>query len=251
MPRPASHKSALPSAAALRTSGLPEREAAVWYALTADGPANVTDLARRTGLHRPAVYAQLGALSKKGLVEAAKGPGRRRYQSTGVARLAAWTAEQGGQLADPLVRLKKAEAHALPEEIRIYRGKELRRVWEELAKSPKRTVFYRYDGYPGDIHVSKYVPDEYIESLKSHGLERFVITNQALRRRAFVKRVECASRMLPGSFDAFEDGITQFVYGDTMALVDLKKEIAFVIKNEALASFHRKLFRYLYRSLAE
>ncbi len=250
MKRPVSAKG-LPSAAALRTSGLPEREAAIWYALTSEGMANVTDLARRTSLHRPAVYAQLEALLEKGLVEIVKGPGRRRYRSTGAARLAAWTAEQVGQLSEPLMRFQKAESQALPEEIRLYRGKELCRVWEDLAKSPKRTVFYRYDGYPGDVHVSKYVPNEYIESLKSHGLERFVITNQALRRRAFVKRVECASRMLPGSFDAFEDGITHFIYGDTMALVDLKNEIAFVVKNEALASFHRKLFRYLYRSLAE
>ncbi len=243
--------SGLPSAAALRTSGLPEREAAVWYVLATQGPLHVTELSERTKLHRPAVYAQLAALLKKGLVSIAKGAGRRRYQSTGVTRLAAWSAEQGRQFMAPLARLQKEEAQAMPEEIRVYRGKELRRVWEDLAKSPKKTLFYRYDGYPASIDVGKYVPQAYIDSLTSHGLERFVITNQALRKRAFVKRVECASRMLPGGFDAFEDGITHFIYGDTMALVDLKNEIAFVIKNAALAAYHRKVFRFLYRGLGE
>lgn len=248
---PLQKSSPLPSPAALRTSGLAEREAAVWHVLATHGPAHVTDISRKAGFHRPAVYAQLVALTKKGLVTPVKGSGRRRYETTGTTRLAAWSRKQGHHFADPLVALQKQEARALPGEIRLYRGKDLRRVWEELAKSPKKTVFYRYDGYPAGISVSKYVPKEYVDSLKSHGLERFVITNQALRRRAFVKRVECASRMLPAAFDAFEDGITHFIYGDTMALVDLKNEIAFVIKNAALASYQRKVFRFLYRALPE
>jgi sugar-specific transcriptional regulator TrmB len=241
----------IPTRAALKTSGLPEREALVWYVLATHEPLHITDISRIADLHRPAVYTQLEALIQKGLVEELEIPGRRRYRTTGTRKFTAWARAQERVFVDSLTRLQEEEGEPMPEEMRIYRGKEIRRVWEELAQSPKKTVFYRYDGYPGSLNIDRYIPKEYIEGLKSRGLERFVVTNQALRRRAYQKRVECASRVLPASFDPFEQGISQFIYSDKIALVDFSTETAFVIKNATLADFHRRLFKYLYHTLPE
>lgn len=240
----------LPSRESLKTSGLSEREALVWYVLTKDGPAHVSEVAERSGLHRPAVYAQLQALLKKGLVKERTGTGRRYYQSTGVSVFTAWCKTQQGAFVKSLTLLGETSPR-LPDDVRIYRGKEIRKVWEELAASPKRTVFYRYDGYPATFFVDPYIPPEYIKSLQSRGLERFVITNRALRKRAYQKRVECASRVLPGAIDPFEQGISQFIYQDKIAFIDFTSETAYVIQNAPLADFQRQLFRYLYRTLPE
>ena len=239
----------IPSREALKTSGLPEREALVWYVLAKHDALNVTEIASESDLHRPAVYEQLKQLIQKGLVEEVEAPGRRRYHITGTRKLTSWCAAQERLFMGSLARLQAEEGEIMPEEIKIYRGKEIRHVWEDLANSPKKTVFYRYDGYPSALNIDPYIPKEYIEGLKSRGLERFVITNGALRKRAYQKRVECASRVLPELFDPFEQGISQFIFEDKIAFVDFNSETAFVIKNAPLANFHRRLFKYLYHTL--
>lgn len=241
----------LPSREALKTSGLPEREILVWYALAKSGPAHITQIAERTKLHRPAIYAQLDTLIEKGLVKERVGTGRRYYQMTGIDVLLTWCKKQQGAFARSLAQLQKQVGPSLPEDVQIYRGKDIRKVWEELARSSKKTVFYRYDGYPATFFVDPYIPKEYIKSLQSHGLERFVITNRALRNRAYQKRVECASRVLPESFDSFEQGISQFIYRDKMAFIDFTTETAYVIQNKVLADFQRRLFKYLYHTLPQ
>ena len=242
---------ALPSREALKTSGLPERELLVWYVLAKYGPAHISQIATRAKLHRPAIYQQLKELIQKGLVKERAGAGRRYYQSTGVDTLLHWCKKQQGNLAHSLAQLQKQEGPRLPEDVQIYRGKDIRKIWEELAASPKKTVFYRYDAYPASFFVDPYVPKEYIKSLQSRGLERFVITNRALRNRAYQKRVECASRVLPESFDPYEQGISQFIYRDKIAFVDFTTETAYVIQNKALADFQRRLFKYLYHTLSQ
>jgi sugar-specific transcriptional regulator TrmB len=247
----AKNSQAIPSREALKASGLPERELLVWYVLAKNGPAHISQIAERAKLHRPAIYQQLSQLIEKGLVKERAGTGRRYYQSTGVNVLLSWCKKQQGSLAQSLAQLQKHEGPRLPEDVAVYRGKEIRKVWEELAASPKKTVFYRYDAYPASFFVDPYIPKEYIKSLQSRGLERFVITNRALRNRSYQKRFECASRVLPEAFDSYEQGISQFVYSDKIAFVDFTTETAYVIQNKVLADFQRRLFKYLYHTLPQ
>lgn len=238
---------------ALTISGLSEREALVWHALMTEGASNISELARATELHRPALYELLPSLIEKKLVKEVTTHRRVAYRATGTRALEMFRASRDVAYAKELKRLKKFDAQPdVSEDVRVYHGKEMRKVWEDvLASTPQASVFYRYDGYAPPIHAQDYMPKDYYARIEHKKIDRFVITNGALRKSAYKKRLECASRMLPKSFDAFEQGVSQFIFGDKLALIDFKTETAIVITNKTLAKYHAKLFQYLYRSLPE
>lgn len=219
--------------------GLNETETKIWTALAHKSPLSIVKLAHLTGKTRPTIYKYLACLQKDGFVLARK-KGQRVVYTLNKAK-------------HPLDRPRKGERHQTTDpDVQVYRGKEIRKVWERLLEElPKKAIFYRYDGYGSSQSLAGIVPANNYQMIEDKKLERFVITNDALRRGIYKKRVECASRKLPASFDRFEQGITQFIFGDTIALVDLTKQVAFMIENKALAEYHRKLFQFLYRQLPE
>lgn len=245
MPRTTAH-------AALLAAGLTANEAAVWSALADHGSLNVSEIGRHAALHRPGVYAALKSLARKKLVALVKGAGRAKYDAVGADTLGKLRAANDAALGARLENVaQKSQAAAMPEEVEVFRGKDLRKIWEQLAALPRGSTFYRYDGYAPGTDVGKYVPETYRTAIGNRSLERFVITNKGLRGALYKKRIECASKMMPGSFDAFEQGVSVFVYGDKVATVDFGTQTAFVIRNAAAAAYQIKLFQYLYETLAE
>ena len=232
--------------------GLSDRESLIWHALSVESrPFLVTDIAKETGLHRPMVYQVLASLIEKGLIQTIPYEGRKFYGTTGPKSLEKFRAAHDQHFAKHLFSMKLV-ASALPtDEIRVYKGKEIQEVWNAVLASPKGTVFYRYDAYPASRSVTAFIPKEYYERLEKKKMERFVITNHALRSASYKKRIECASRVLPKSLDAFEQGVTQFIFGDTFALIDLNTKTAFVIHNPAIVAFQKQLFKGLFRLLKE
>jgi DNA-binding transcriptional ArsR family regulator len=219
--------------------GLNETETKIWNALAHKSPLSIVELAGLAGKTRPTIYKYLDRLQKNGFILTAK-KGKRIVYALNKNK-------------HPLDPPRNGEHHPPTDpDIQVYRGKEIRRVWERLLEElPKKAIFYRYDGYGSSQSLVGIMPANNYQIIEDKKLERFVITNDALRRGVYKKRVECASRKLPASFDDFEQGITQFIFGDTIALVDLTKEVAFMIENKALAEYHRKLFQFLYHQLPE
>ncbi len=236
---------------ALTLAGLTDREAHIWQVLTEAGPLNISQLAEMTQLHRPAVYALLPSLKAKGLLKEVKEKRRVLYRTTGVEVLKDRRASRDAVFAKQLKKLKKNDStQDISDDVHVYHGKDMRRVWKEVLEWGMRgRVLYRYDGYGVGTQVGLYMPADYYKITEKKHLDRFVITNQALRASAYKKRLECASRVLPGSFDSFEQGVSQFIFGNKIALVDFKTETAFIIRNAVLAAYHAKLFQYLYRNL--
>lgn len=235
-------------------AGLPEREAAIWQALAAGGPLNISQIARQTGLHRPAVYQLVPRLVEKGLVRVQAAGRRTVYASTGATAFTTWRAKSEQALQTQLETMVACEkaAGALSDDVCVYQGKEgLRRVWERLAALPKGSVFQRFDGYAPGTPIESYLPQAYFDAINKKQIDRFVITNARLRGSKYKRRIECASRMLPASFDAFVQGVSWFIFGDSVAFVDFTTEQAFVIRNEALASYQRRLFEFVYAGLKE
>ncbi len=238
----------------LTMTGLTEREGRLWEALVAGVPLHVSQLAEVTELHRPAVYAALKTLLKKGLITSVTHQKRVMYTTTGVNQLKQYAATREKALKGFLktVPILPGITSIASKEMRIFHGKELVEVWKIIRdETTKRTTFFRYDAYSPKMSASLYMPAGYYADLEKKKLERFVITNQGLRTAKYVKKMECASQVLPASFDTFEQGITQFIVGDLLALVDFTTETAFVIRNKALAEYHKQLFLFLYYRLKE
>ncbi len=211
----------------------------------------MSDLARSTGLHRPALYKLLPHLEDRGLIERKIKGKRVFYVSTGKKVFQEWQSQQEREFSKQFDALPNAseDYRSIPGVV-LYKGSALTQVWEDILASKRGTVFYRYDGYSPSIDVNKkYLPKNYYEIIDKHSLERFVITNHALRHSHYKRKIECESKILPKSFNDFEQGVSQFIYGDKIALVDFTTETAYVIENKALAEYHRQLFRFLLRFL--
>lgn len=233
------------------TPGLSDQQSAIWFALAERGAMHISDIAACTKLHRPAVYKNLAILIKIDLIDIVKKPGRKHYMTTSVRKLEAHRAAHDSMFARRIKTLGVREASAAPTDIRIFHGRKIEEVWKMLAELPKGSIFYRYDAYAPTISPGKFIPKEYLENISKHGLERFVITNQSLRKAQYKKRIECASKMLPGSFDSFQQGISQFIFGNKIAFIDFTTETAYVIENSAFANYQLRLFQYLYHFLNE
>lgn len=237
----------------LSAAGLEKREAQLIDALSSGEAFTVSGLARAVNLNRPAVYTHLETLIEKGLITEVKEQKRVLYQFAGMDALNAWRASQDDAYAQYVDELSaQGKVPTLPDDVRIYRGKDISKVWEMvLERTPKGGVFYRYDGYSPDNPVTSYMPKDYYEMIDKKQLERFVITNDGLRQAPYKKKIVCASRMLPKKFDDFEQGVTQFIFKDTVAMIDLNTEVAYVIHNAAIAAYHARVFYFLFTELPE
>ncbi len=241
------------SSAPFLVPGLTEREARIWKTLAHGTPLNISQISHATQLHRPAVYAAIASLKDKKLITTSSDTQRTTYRTTGARALELWRAAHDTAFAVQLKKMTTVVGLAdIEDGVRVYHGKEMQRVWEDvLASTPKASVFFRYDGYAPPIHAADYMPTKYYERIEHKRIDRFVITNRSLRKSAYKKRLECASRVLPESFDAFEQGISQFIFGDKIAFIDFNTETAYVIKNKALAAFHAKLFKFVFNALKD
>lgn len=232
--------------------GLAIREADIWYSLKKHGQLTVSSISRITKQSRPTAYKYLTSLQEKGLVKKIGTTGRSLYEVVLSRQLTkrkhiaqrldyAWSKKQQNLDA------KKGEPS-----IQVFKGKEIKHVWSMvLDELPKQSIFYRYDAYKPGTNVPGYMPPGFYETIESKRLERFVITNHGLRHAPYKKRLEGLSRMLPLSFDAFEQGVTEFIFNDKIALIDLSTETAFVIQNKALADYARRRFQFLFQQLPE
>lgn len=248
-------KSSVYTIESLTISGLSEREARIWHALACAKSMNISQIGQAAHLNRPAVYQHLPTLIKKGLVKKNTKNRRIVYQTTGVKALDTFRISRDIAYAKYVKKMKKTTEDAtasLGNEVRVYHGTEIKRVWEIiLAEMPKNGIFYRYDGYNSSVPMQIYLPKNYYETIEQKKLERFVITNEGLRKSPYKKKIQCASRMIPCSFDAFEQGISQFIFEDKIALIDFTTQIAYIIKNQALAAYHTRLFQFVFQNLKE
>ncbi|MBI1755031.1 helix-turn-helix domain-containing protein [Candidatus Azambacteria bacterium] len=236
----------------LTVAGLTLREAKVWLAMDAHGDLNVSAIARFSGLTRPAVYRLLVGLMEKNLIASRKQKRRVMYHVTGAKRMLDVYRTSRKTFTAHFQKCAEREKPDTDDMgIRVYRGKDIAKVWEELASLPKGSTFYRYDGYAPSLSIDRYVSDAYRAAINKKQIERFVITNAGLRNRPFKNRIECVSKIIPADFDVMEFGISQFIYNNTIAFVDFTKKIAFVIENPAVAGYQKKVFEFLLRSLKE
>lgn len=237
--------------ASLRASGLSDREAVVWFAIAEIGAANISAIAAEAATNRPAVYAALEDLQEKGLVQQVMSGKRVHYQTTGKKTLQAWQKNTRTDLDQKLNQLPRNDNVGSLGDVVVLKGDQIAAIWEEISRLKRGSVVYRYDGYDVDQDTSQYKSNDWYEVIDRRNIDRFVITNRALRESAFKNRMECDSKIFPEKFDAFEHGAITWIYEDKIAHIDLKSEIAYVIKNATISSYHRRIFEYSYRNLTD
>lgn len=235
----------------LHQLGLSVTAGTVYLTLLESLPLGVSDIARKTGEYRPAIYRALAELTRHELVTFTPGKKRKLY-----------SAEPPEQLRN-LVEASLAELdHALPELseryklrgkspfVRVFEGKKgITAVFNNLIERlPKGGTFYRISAERDLARTNAYLPKDYREKRDAKALERFVITSKEVGEQK-KGRMERAMKYFPKGDVAFDQNTIQLIYADTIAFMDLNTETALVVESPPLAEFQKKLFRLLYQKL--
>lgn len=236
----------------LSQAGLTPQESLIYKAMLGAPALSISDIVRLSGCHRPAVYTALPLLVRKGLVSEALSGKRKQYIAEEPEKLTKLVLEREQQFQETLEVFQRAYRKKQKRTaIKVYEGKEgLRSVLLDLAHTmtPGGT-FYRASSRNPGTDVERFVPKSFRHERDAKKLEQFVITNAALKASPHKKRMECFSKMIPPAEDPFVYDIAALVYGDKVAFVDYKEEIALVIDNPRFAKFQVRLFRSLFNRL--
>lgn len=236
----------------LKQLGFSPLQAKIYSLLLKHAGLSVTELARLTGKHRPAVYRALPALIEGGLVSTGRRGQRPIYQAESPLLLSSLIKERQSQLELALpTYLNTFLNRTTKPKISFYEGKAgIQTVYEYLVQSTsKGDIIYRYES-PLDYSRNKqYYPSLYWQRASSRGdLEKMVITNEETnsRRHDSINRL---SKAVPLNFDPFNYNITQLIVADKVAFIDYTTETAILIEHPRFADFQRKLFTLFFKKL--
>lgn len=234
----------------LKKLGLTDEQAKIYVTLLKLAQATITELAKATGMHRPAIYHHLPPLLEQGLISQSQ-KGRRRI----------FVAESPEHLTDVVKRFGEELQTALPDLLSTYRthqtqpviryfqgAKGIRSAYEDLLRTVKKgDVVYRYESPLDRKRYAKYQPREYAERiLQGREIEWMIITNDATRK---TKRLERLYKTVPLGEHEFRYDISEFIYHNKVSFIDYKNEVASIIESHEFADFQRKIFRLLFDRL--
>lgn len=236
----------------LQDIGLSTEQIRIYIALLSATQASISEIAKTTGMHRPAIYHQLPGLIERGLVSQTQ-KGKRKL----------FVAESPEHLHNVIKRLDEKLDASMPELMSRYRVHDMlpmiryvqgpdgiRQAYEDLLRTIKKgDIVYRYES-PRDYKTyNKYKPREYYDRiLTKREVEWLIITNDP-RRDLRTKRYERLYKTVPHGVEQFTYDISQFIYGHKVAFIDYKHEIVSIIESKTFADFQRKIFKLLFDRL--
>ncbi len=238
----------------LKKLGLSETACAVYLTLVESLPLGVSDIARKTGAYRPAIYRALAELNRHELVTMPPGHKRKVYVAEPPERLRNLVEASLAELDQALPELtERYKMRGKSPFVRVFEGKKgITAVFANLVETlPKGGTFYRISAERDLDRTNSYLPKDYREKRNAKGLERFVITTKEIGAQK-KNRMERAMKFFPKNEKggvAFDQDTIELIYNDTIAFMDLNTETALIVESSPLAEFQKKLFQLLYQKL--
>lgn len=229
--------------------GLSEAEIQVYTSLLSMRPSLVIDIAKKTGLYRPAVYKALERLEEKGLVRTLPKGKRLVYGAETPEKLETLFKNFEAEFFNHIEDLhSKYEAGKGRLNVVMGEGDEaIVSAYSDVVHSlDKNETYYRYSSL-FNLKNKKQVPKDYERTIDKKGLERLIITGE--RNKPSHKRLGRSFKSIPAEFDPFEDEVNVIIYGDKVAIVDYNSKSTMTIKHQKFADFQKKIFKLLYSKL--
>ncbi len=235
----------------LATLGLSKHESLIYINLIKHGSSSIADLTKTTGLYRPAIYNTLPKLLSRGLINKMKKGQRTLYLPESpqklkdeIGSLKLFIDETIQELSNDFLQSNNRPA------VTFYEGtKGIKQVHNDLVDSLKKgEVYYRYSSRNNATELPKYRTTYFVENMRTKQLQRFVIASSE-RAKEYSKNLNRLVKIIPPSFDLFDDNIYQLIYADKVAFIDFNSETATIIKNKKIAEFQKKIFKLLYSKL--
>jgi sugar-specific transcriptional regulator TrmB len=234
----------------LEKIGFSGNESALYLALLHAGPSSISEIIRKTGLHRPTAYRVIKSLIEKRMVGVMPKGKWKVYVAESPERLE--------QIFNNMEDDFNSEIHSLHETYEA-RGKKpvvtfaegdsaIKEVYGDVIHSLKKNdVYYRYSSAMS-LAREKYIPRDYRPLRDKKGLERFIISDEASRKH-IKEKLGKRTKFIPADFDLFDLDVSQIIYGNKVALVDFNSKTTIVIENEMIAEFQKRIFKLLYARL--
>jgi len=234
--------------------GLSAHESVVYVALLEYGKMGVSEIARKTELHRTMIYEALLGLDREGLVGTELKGKYKIYVAESPKKLEAKFLELSNQFDEKineLSQIKRARTTLRPAIKYVEGRKGITAIYDDIVDTLKKgDVYYRYSSAKvnGVEKRDSYLSKKYRMLRDQKELERKVITNVANKEQKR-PRVEREVKVVPSDFDLFEYNVSQVIYGNKFAVIDYNTETAVVVDDATIAKFQSKIFELLFRKL--
>lgn len=234
----------------LEKIGFLGHEKEIYLALLEAGSFSVSELVRKTGIHRPTVYKTLALLIDKGLVRVMPVGKYKKYVAESPEHLETIFKELEADFTSEIFDLKDMyESRDKKPRVTFAEGsKGITQVFSDVVHRLKKGEMYLRYSSQKELDVKTFVPKDYREVRDRKGLERLIITNEPTKKR-HSKKLGREIKVIPPDFDLFEYNISQIIYADRVAFVDYNTKTSITIENPIFAEFQRKIFKLLFKKL--
>ncbi len=241
----------------LEKVGLTKNDRKVYLALLELGSATVSDLVKKTALHRSYIYDILDKLIDIGLISFTVKNNKKYFNSENPERILQVLKVKGQIIKESENEIKKI----LPElmriqgiviekhEAKIFVGKEgIKNILEDILKVKKDFVVFGAEGKFKDIF--KWYFDNWQARRVKLKLKHKIIYNAKLRENRPVKEQKLIEiKFLP---DEYEFPATTIVYGNKVGIIIWNiNSIAFIIESSEVAKSFLNYFNLLWKIAKE
>jgi sugar-specific transcriptional regulator TrmB len=234
----------------LEQIGLTKDESTIYRTLLSVNPISISEIVRKTGIHRPTVYKTLPSLLEKQLVSVMPKGKNKLY--------VAESPERVEKIFEELEDEFNSEINTLFQNYKVRDKKPLvkyaegdsaiKNVFSDVVHSlDKNESYYRYSSAL-NLARKKYVPKDYRAVRDKKDLNRYIITDSESLKISS-KKLGKSMKSIPKDSDLFELDITQIIYGNKVSLIDYNSKTIVTIENEMIARFQEKIFKLLFGRL--
>ncbi len=237
----------------LKQFGLDDREAAIYLAALALGPATVQALSKKSGIKRTTIYLVAESLKQKGLISESRDKRRVRLVAEPPESLLDVLRAKENRIKDILPELRAiSNKDAVRPRITFYEGREgIREVCEDTLKQAGSEILFissLSDIYK--IVSPSYDTDRYIpERLEKKIRFRMLVPKDAITQKMAERDREelRQTKFLPKEFSF---NATQFIYQNKIAYVSSEKElIGAIIESADIANLERQKYELIWKSI--
>jgi sugar-specific transcriptional regulator TrmB len=231
----------------LEKAGLTQNEAKIYYFLLREKSATVTEIAKRTGIHRRSAYDVLMRLSDKALVSYMVDEGTKKYFPSNPGRINEIIEEKKKMFSEALPGLKEMFAQrAGKKSTQFFMGKKgIRAVLDEQLEIGEEILVLGASAGASDI-IREYFPRYHLIRAKSKIPMRIIYSGKKHHKTEKLALVK--AKAMPE--DTGGD-VAINIYGDHVAMVmwNLDSPFVILIKQKEVADSFRDYFEFIWGKL--
>jgi len=235
---------------ALEAAGLTKNESKIYKLLIQLNKSNVTDLAKKTGIHRRSVYDVLMRLSDKGLVSYMIADGVKVYAANNPKILKTIIEKRKQAIDEALPNLEKIfQENAQKKSTKFFMGKKgIRNILDDQLNQKSEILVLGGSKYAPKL-LREYFPKyNFIREKKKIPL-KIIYSGKQAEEKIKAERLKLAkTKKLPENTGG---DIAINIYGDNVALLmwNLDNPFAILIHEKEVADSFRDYFNFIWKKL--